>query len=399
MRIMLANSGNRNIGVALALALLPLTLAFGQISEVPKDQAAMNSPLEHEQITPLATLSRTISTTGPSSQTTGGRSQTSNEATLLQATQSLVVAHSKVIRLQPDASLATEELMPIRLAPSGARYEATLAKLELPVNEIDFRETPLVEVLAFLADKQGVEIDIDTRSLEDYGIAPDVPVTLKASGISLNSALRRLLWDCDLGFTVHDDGLVRVTTMDEEDNNLSIVAYPIPLVIDDDPTTLIHLIQQTVAPTTWNAVGGQGSVVIWRNTLLVSHTLPVHHQVLAVLRNYASAEFPQSATTKARSAGGPVLRSYHVADDALRQDLAEQLVSMCNVVLGERGDPSADVSVIGSSILVRSSKRAFHVYASQLIHAIVGVPVTSIEVSHDTADGFGRMGIGGGGMF
>ena len=72
---------------------------------------------------------------------------------------------------------------------------------------------------------------------------------------------------------------------------------------------------------------------------------------------------------------------------------------MCNVVLGERGDPSADVSVIGSSILVRSSKRAFHVYASQLIHAIVGVPVTSIEVSNDTADGFGRMGIGGGGMF
>ena len=76
MRIMLANSGNRNIGVALALALLPLTLAFGQISEVPKDQAAMNSPLEHEQITTLATLSRTISTTGPSSQTTGVRSQT-----------------------------------------------------------------------------------------------------------------------------------------------------------------------------------------------------------------------------------------------------------------------------------------------------------------------------------
>jgi hypothetical protein len=77
---------------------------------------------------------------------------------------------------------------------------------------------------------------------------------------------------------------------------------------------------------------------------------------------------------------------------------------MCNAVLGEQGDPSADVAVIGSSIVVRSSRRAFHVYASQLIHSIVGLPSTAIEVIHDTDFGHwgqGGMGTGGlrGGMF
>ena len=53
---------------------------------------------------------------------------------------------------------------------------------------IEFVEAPLQDVIDYLKDLHGIEIQIDTKALEDASIGPDTPVTRNLKGITLKSA-------------------------------------------------------------------------------------------------------------------------------------------------------------------------------------------------------------------
>lgn len=169
-----------------------------------------------------------------------------------------------------------------------------LKALESPT-ELEFIETPLQDVLDFIRDYHQIEVQLDQKALDDVGIGSDSPITRSLKGISLRSALRLLLRELDLTYTIEDEVLL-VTTPEEAETRLNTVIYPVSdlVVTFRDPSTgetsadydsLIDLITSTIQPTTWDEVGGPGSIGVYERggALVLSQTQDVHQAIAAFL--------------------------------------------------------------------------------------------------------------------
>jgi type II secretory pathway component GspD/PulD (secretin) len=88
-----------------------------------------------------------------------------------------------------------------------------LEALEKPA-VLQFVDTPLRDVVAFLADAHGVPIVLDTSALERVGIGSDCPITLDLKSVSLRSGLELLLAPLDLTCVIRNEVLM-ITTPEE----------------------------------------------------------------------------------------------------------------------------------------------------------------------------------------
>jgi hypothetical protein len=154
-----------------------------------------------------------------------------------------------------------------------------------------FVETPLEEVAEDLSRSADIEIVVDSRSLEDYGIVSDVPVSFEVSGIQLRSALTLMLRELDMTWDVSDDA-IRLTTLDEAEMNTGVRVYPVDDLIrtadssmglGDDYDSIIDLITSTIDPTSWDNVGGCASAAALPGTLVISQTRGGHAQIADLL--------------------------------------------------------------------------------------------------------------------
>jgi hypothetical protein len=205
--------------------------------------------------------------------------------------------------------------------PSAAEARI-LAALGEPTT-LEFTETPLQDAVDYLKAKHKIEIQLDSRALEDIGVAADTPVTRNVSNIKLESALRLLLGDMDLAYLVDNEVLLITSEDKAEADGLFTRTYPVGDLIEthvleqiDTPAnqkdktkpvqyqsrkshygSLIEAITTSVKPQTWDEVGGPGSLspVAAAKSLVVSQTREVHEEILQLLR----------ALRAARDAGGP----------------------------------------------------------------------------------------------
>ncbi|NMC19002.1 MAG: hypothetical protein GYA33_01170, partial [Thermogutta sp.] len=92
--------------------------------------------------------------------------------------------------------------------------------------ELDFIDTPLSEVVDYLKDRHGIEIQLDNKALTAVGIDSSTPVSKSLRGISLRSALRLLLRDLDLTYIIKDEVLL-ITTPEQADTDLLVKVYPV----------------------------------------------------------------------------------------------------------------------------------------------------------------------------
>jgi TolA-binding protein len=178
------------------------------------------------------------------------------------------------------------------------------AALDSPT-DVQFFETPLQDVVDYLRLFHEIPIELDKRALEDVGIATDVPITRSLQGITLRSALRLLLRDLDLTYTVEDE-VLQITTPEEAEIRLSTVVYPVTDLVRfrdesgnpwSDFDQLKNTLISTVEPVSWEDVGGPGSVygMTYGDTdvLVLSQTQDVHREiadVLATLRRVAGTK-------------------------------------------------------------------------------------------------------------
>jgi len=98
---------------------------------------------------------------------------------------------------------------------------------------VEFVETPLSDVVEFLRDKHKIEIQIDTKALEDVGIGTDTAITRHLKDITLKSALRLILRDLDLKYVVFDEVLL-ITTPEEAVGHLCTRFYGVSDLIRID---------------------------------------------------------------------------------------------------------------------------------------------------------------------
>ncbi len=116
--------------------------------------------------------------------------------------------------------------------PSTMR-PSVLAKraLDRPLPELRFNAAGLSDCIDFLSDATGANIDVDWRALDAAKVEKDTPITLRMnSAISLRKALKMILQDAGgvgtLTFYV-DEGVIQVTSQEQEDKELVTRLYPI----------------------------------------------------------------------------------------------------------------------------------------------------------------------------
>jgi hypothetical protein len=159
----------------------------------------------------------------------------------------------------------------------------------------DFAEKSLEYVVEDLTKELNIPIRMDSRTLNDLGVASDTPVTFKISGITAKSALSLMLRDLGLTTMVRDEVLV-ITSPEEAENQLETIVYDVSDLpafrrpgggTSPDYEQLIDVITRSIKPMSWDEVGGPGSVNAYdagdAQTLVVSHTGDVHEEISNLL--------------------------------------------------------------------------------------------------------------------
>ena len=229
---------------------------------------------------------------------------------------------------------------PISLADVHDPAKARLEKKFAEETQFEFIETPLADVAAFISDKHEIPVLVDTHALGNAGLSGETPVSKKVKGVTLRSALRLLLRDLDLTYVIRDE-VVWITVPESVEQHVVNVLFPvadlivsrddagavlIPVpdlivdrddvnVVDEQFENLIHVITSTVQPSTWDEVGGPGSLTIFapRGLLVVSNTPDVQKEVSELLKKLRAAH-KQSATLSKPEDGAHVLRGYSLIE-------------------------------------------------------------------------------------
>ncbi|NLF72708.1 MAG: VWA domain-containing protein [Candidatus Anammoximicrobium sp.] len=124
-----------------------------------------------------------------------------------------------------DLTLRRKKYASIDLARQGSAEQKIFSALE-DDTRLEFIETPLNSVIDFLKDQHDINIEIDTKALDDIGVGTDSPITRNLKGISLRSALRLMLKDLGLTYVVKDEVLL-ITTPEEAESKLVTKVYPV----------------------------------------------------------------------------------------------------------------------------------------------------------------------------
>lgn len=234
--------------------------------------------------------------------------------------------------LTPAGQQRSAEFLP----PPTQREEHILAELDEPTS-VEFVEEPLQDVINDLKDLRKIEIQLDSKALEDAGIASDTAITLpRMQGISFKAVLGLLRKKYGLCYLIQDEMLL-ITTKDvtEAEENLVRKVYPVGDLVDkDDYDSLIKAITTTIDSNSWqpasNVVylvypptseetatnvdvgappappsapsapsggmgsglgGGPGALVVVESAkgLVISQTRDVHDKVLDLLRSLRAA--------------------------------------------------------------------------------------------------------------
>ncbi len=125
-----------------------------------------------------------------------------------------------------ELTLRRRKYASVDLAKQGSKEEKVYKALNEDTT-IEFLDTPLKDVIAFIADQHDITIVL-TKKIEDAGVQPDQPVTRSLKQISLRSALRLLLSDLNLTYMVKDE-VLKITTIEDAQSpeNMSTKVYPV----------------------------------------------------------------------------------------------------------------------------------------------------------------------------
>ncbi len=171
--------------------------------------------------------------------------------------------------------------------------EAIRRALARPIS-VDFDQTPLDEAAAFLEKSCGTAVLLDLLALDEHGIKPDVPVSLRVSDITLRSVLRLALREHYLTYVVRDEVLL-ITTPEEAETRVNARVYPVGDIVGtpiaDDYlgykfSSLQVLITTSIQPDQWDGSGppdGAAADFGSAAALVFSQTDEIHEEIASLL--------------------------------------------------------------------------------------------------------------------
>ncbi len=192
---------------------------------------------------------------------------------------------------------------------------------------IEVEEQPLAKVINDLSQKANVQIVFDEKALTESAVATDTPITKSTKDLPLRDTLDLVLRPEQLTHIIRDEVLM-ITSQTEAENRLVTRLYPVQDLVPQLATAsggktqldgfdrLLDLIHATVAPQTWDSVGGPGSAQPFEPIVLlvVSQTDEVHqvveHLLAQVRRVVAQTAGKANEQAKTPDSNEPILRVY-----------------------------------------------------------------------------------------
>ncbi len=311
-------------------------------------------------------------------------------ANLLTAVRGMQAAHRTDPNKPPTSS--------IKLFPENA---ALAQALEQNVAQVNFEDTMLGEAANFLSTAAKIPILIDVRALEDYGLATDTPVNLQHRNIKLKDVLRLMLEEHELTYVIRNE-VCMITTIEESEANMDVRIYPVyDLAIDDmrrpwpfrsrELHELKNTMTATVAPDSWDDVGGPGSVSVFSHptALVVQQTHEVHEQVENMLNEIRVArkkEHELDPTMEKATDFENEVRLISYTIDTLGDSLAaSEVVALIQQVVNPQDAPGMFALGTPGRLIVRHSEKTHRDIQKLLIDLNVWRPT-------------GPTGFGGGGL-
>jgi hypothetical protein len=297
--------------------------------------------------------------------------------------------------------------------PAQDALRRDFAERSKKIESFEFDEVPLADALRAIGEKFGVQFVLRNRSLEEAGVGSDTPVTAALRQVNLPAALRRILAPMELTYLLQDEAVV-VTTTDQASNELTTVVYPVgdligypAAVAGTDGATpsafdsLIGVLTTTIKPSTWNDVGGPGTVAVSGVTasIALSQTPEVHgesQRLLAGLRQVRTPNQQQAVNGLSGEAGLLITRRYTIAPEIDQGELERELVRIDPLSWNRSG---ARIQFVNSQLVVRNSRsvqRAVHRHLSQ--SGALGRPAGGLSGGGMGGMGGGMMGGAAGGM-
>jgi RNA polymerase sigma factor (sigma-70 family) len=165
--------------------------------------------------------------------------------------------------------------------PTSASEQRIMQALEEETH-IKFLDEPLADAMEYLAELHHLQYAIDQAAMDELGISTDTTVTAQFKGISLSSGLSLILRQLGLTYIIRDEVLT-ITTPESADSHVFVRLYPYrsewPMTLEQ----LAEAIHSSIAPDTWDEVGGDGVLFQYNDGLVVSQTQEVHEQILDLL--------------------------------------------------------------------------------------------------------------------
>ena len=182
------------------------------------------------------------------------------------------------------ARVADAPFAPPPKEPSPA--EAAIARALTERADFDFEKKPLSQALAELAKRHQINIVMDPARLAEANVPPRTPVTARAGGASLRSALKRMMYELGLDFLTEHDAIV-VTSKEFADTRLVPRVYEVQdLMTRESPTSpdnLAGFITDNVRPDSWKEAGGPGTITPVPRGFVVDATARMHEELAGLL--------------------------------------------------------------------------------------------------------------------
>jgi type II secretory pathway component GspD/PulD (secretin) len=267
------------------------------------------------------------------------------------------------------------------MAADAANESDVEKALEKQVS-VKLKDTPLKETAAYLADLSGVNVLLDSKALADAGIAEDIPVSFEMANVSLGAALRAMLAEHELGYTIPDDNVLSITTAQRAKEDVVMRVYDVAgftshsaaanefadVGSPNDATAIVEVITSCVQPTSWSNSGGSSTIGPLNDRLVISTNLEAHRQIgalLASLRKTIADERAGRAATQFVDDGPAALKIRDKLDSRQDFDFHETPLVELRDYLRAQGIPLSidqkQLSDAGTVLDVSLSFKAKHV--------------------------------------
>lgn len=173
------------------------------------------------------------------------------------------------------------------------------------------KDVPLSTFVEAIGKRFGINVAIDQKSLEDFGIDTATPVSVHLRDVTLESGLNLVLETLELTWIIRNETLV-ITTPEQAESELETRIYPVrDLVlierehtVEADFDSLIELIRSTIQADSWDYDGGPAAIGpdVGSLSLVISQTQQVHRQIEPLLTTLRAVRKMQGIATVTISA-------------------------------------------------------------------------------------------------